>query len=103
MIWIFNSSKIPDNKSTNADSKVHEVAITGVHGYVNATVNSRMTRPVDLTESVEVAKVCYLDENLTNFQDEVLHLVQNEKKVLIRKENNITRRPTKKHKHVHIN
>ena len=62
---------------------MHEVAITGVHGYVNATVNSRMTRPVDLTESVEVAKVCYLDENLTNFQDEVLHLVQNEKKVLI--------------------
>ena len=62
---------------------MHEVAITGVHGYVNATVNSRMTRPVDLTESVEEAKVCYLDENLTNFQDEVLHLVQNEKKVLI--------------------
>ena len=62
---------------------MHEVAITGVHGYVNATVNSTMSRPVDLVESVEEAKVCNLDENLTNFQDEVLTLVQNEKKVLI--------------------
>ena len=62
---------------------MHEVAITGVHGYVNATVNSKMSRPVDLIESVEEAKVCNLDENLTSFEDEVLKLVQNEKKVLI--------------------
>ena len=69
--------------STNDESNVHEVAITGVHGYVNATVNSRMSRPVDLTESVEEAKVCYVDENLTGFQDKVLKLVKHEKKVLI--------------------
>ena len=81
-IQIFNSSEITENKSTNTDSKVHEVAITGVHGYINATVNSTMSRPVDLTESVEV-KVCYVDENLTSFEDKVLKLVQNEKKVLI--------------------
>ena len=62
---------------------MHEVSITGVHGYMNATVNSTMSRPVDLVESVEEAKVCNLDENLTNFQDNVLKLVQNEKKVLI--------------------
>ena len=42
-----------------------------------------MSRPVDLTESVEEAKVCYVDEHLTSFQDNVLKLVQNEKKVLI--------------------
>ena len=62
---------------------MHEVAITGVHGYMNATVNSTMSRPVDLVESVQEVKVCNLDENLTNFQDKVLELVQNEKKVLI--------------------
>ena len=42
-----------------------------------------MSRPVDLTESVEEAKVCYVDENLTGFEDKVLKLVKNEKKVLI--------------------
>ena len=62
---------------------MHEVAITGVHGYMNATVNSTMSRPVDLVESVQEVKVCNLDEDLTSFQDEVLELVQNEKKVLI--------------------
>ena len=50
---------------------------------MNATVNSTMSRPVDLVESVQEVKVCNLDEDLTNFQDEVLELVQNEKKVLI--------------------
>ena len=42
-----------------------------------------MCRPVDLTESVEDAKVCYLDENLTSFETRVLKWVKNEKKVLI--------------------
>ena len=50
---------------------------------MNATVNSTMSRPVDLIESVQEVKVCNLDENLTGFQDQVLELVQNEKKVLI--------------------
>ena len=50
---------------------------------MNATVNSMLSRPVDLIESVEDAIVCYLDENLTSFEDKVLKLVQNEKKVLI--------------------
>ena len=50
---------------------------------MNATVNSTMSRPVDLVESVQEVKVCILDEDLTSFQDEVLELVQNEKKVLI--------------------
>ena len=62
---------------------MHDVSITGVHGYMNATVNSTMSRPVDLVESVQEVKVCNLDEDLTSFQDEVLELVQNEKKVLI--------------------
>ena len=81
MILIFNSSKIIENKSTNAES-VHEVAITGVNG-IHTTVNSTMSRPVDMVESVEEVKVCNLDENLTSFPDKVLKLVQNEKKVLI--------------------
>ena len=72
-----------ESKSTKAEDNVQEVAITGVHGYVNATVNSRMCRPLDLTESVEEAKVCYLDENLTSFETRVLKWVKNEKKVLI--------------------
>ena len=42
-----------------------------------------MCRPVDLTESVEEAKVCYLDENLTSFDTRVLKWVNNEKNVLI--------------------
>ena len=42
-----------------------------------------MSRPVDLTESVEEVQVCYVDENLTGFEDKVLKLVENEKKVLI--------------------
>jgi hypothetical protein len=42
-----------------------------------------MSRPVDLTESVEKVQVCYVDENLTGFEDKVLILVENEKKVLI--------------------
>ena len=42
-----------------------------------------MCRPLDLTESVEEAKVCYLDENLTSFETRVLKWVKNEKKVLI--------------------
>ena len=50
---------------------------------MNATVNSTMSRPVDLVESVQEVKVCNLDENLTGFQDKVLEFVQNEKKVLI--------------------
>jgi hypothetical protein len=50
---------------------------------MNATVNSMMSMPVDLVESVEEVKVCNLDENLTSFQNEVLKLVENEKKVLI--------------------
>ena len=50
---------------------------------MNATVNSTMSRPVDLVESVQEVKVCNLDENLTNFPDKVLELVQNELKVLI--------------------
>ena len=72
--------KITEINSTKAEDNVHEVAITGVHGYVNATVNSRMCRPVDLTESVEEAKVCYLDENLTSFETRVLKWVKNEKR-----------------------
>ena len=76
--------KITGQRSKNAENNVHEVAITGVHGYAtNASVNSRMSRPVDLTESVEEAKVCYVDENLTSFEDKVLKLVKKEKKVLI--------------------
>ena len=50
---------------------------------MNATVNSMMSMPVDLVESVEEVKVCNLDENLTGFQNEILKLVENEKKVLI--------------------
>merc|ERR1712051_1138022 len=34
-------------------------------------------------ESVKEVEVCNLDENLTSFQDDILELVKNEKKVLI--------------------
>ena len=60
-----------------------DVAVTGIHGYVDATVNSKMTIPMDLSPSVEDVKVFYVNESLTGFQENVLNYVRNDKKVLV--------------------
>ena len=60
-----------------------DVAVTGIHGYVDATVNSKMTIPMDLCPSVEEVKVFNINENLTGFQENVLNYVKNDKKVLV--------------------
>ena len=60
-----------------------DVAVSGIHGYVDATVNSKMTIPMDLSPSVEDVKVFYVNESLTGFQENVLNYVRNDKKVLV--------------------
>ena len=60
-----------------------DVAVTGIHGYVDATVNSKMTIPMDLSPSVEEVKVFNVNESLTGFQENVLSYVKNDTKVLV--------------------
>ena len=60
-----------------------DVAVTGIHGYVDATVNSKMTIPMDLSPSVEEVKVFNVNESLNGFQENVLNYVKNDKKVLV--------------------
>ena len=60
-----------------------DVAVTGIHGYIDATVNSQMTIPMDLCPSVEDVKVFNVNESLTGFQENVLNFVRNDKKVLV--------------------
>ena len=60
-----------------------DVAVSGIHGYVDATVNSKMTIPMDLSPSVEDVKVFNVNESLTGFQENVLNYVRNDKKVLV--------------------
>ena len=42
-----------------------------------------MALPLDLSASVEEVKVIQSDQNLSNFEENVLKLVQNDKKVLV--------------------
>ena len=60
-----------------------DVAVSGIHGYVDATVNSKITIPMDLSPSVEDVKVFNVNESLTGFQENVLNYVRNDKKVLV--------------------
>ncbi len=60
-----------------------DVAVTGIHGYVDATVNSQMTIPMDLCPSVEGVKIFNVNESLTGFQENILSYVKNDKKVLV--------------------
>ena len=60
-----------------------DVAVSGIHGYVDATVNSKMIIPMDLSPSVEDVKVFNVNESLTGFQENVLNYVRNDKKVLV--------------------
>ena len=60
-----------------------DVAVSGIHGYVDATVNSKITIPMDLSPSVEDVKVFNVNESLTGFQENVLNYVKNDKKVLV--------------------
>ena len=60
----------------------NDVSITGVYGYVDAKVNSKMSLPKDLSDSEEV-RVSYVNENFTDFHDKVLKFVKNDDKVLV--------------------
>ena len=60
-----------------------DVAVSGIHGYVDATVNSKMTIPMDLSPSVEEVKIFNVNESLAGFQENVLNYVRNDKKVLV--------------------
>ena len=60
----------------------NDVSITGVYGYADAKVNSKMSLPKDLSDSEEV-RVSYVNENFTDFNDKVLKFVKNDKKVLV--------------------
>ena len=61
----------------------HDITVTGVYGYINATVNSRLKLPKDLSISVDEVKVFHVDENLSGFKDNVLKHFKNDEKVLI--------------------
>ena len=62
---------------------MHDINVSGSNGLELASVNSRLTLPMDLTQSAE--KVCLIHEegNLSNFQCNVLSLIENEQKVVI--------------------
>ena len=60
-----------------------DIAVTGIHGYIDATVNSQMTIPMDLCPSVEEVKIFKVNESLAGFQENVLSYVKNDKKVLV--------------------
>ena len=60
----------------------NDVSITGVYGYLDAKVNSKMSLPKDLSDSEEV-RVSYVNENFTDFNDKVLKFVKNDDKVLV--------------------
>ena len=62
---------------------VYEVAVTGNTGCYGDRVNSRITLPVDLSEGVGKVQVIHEDTDLSGFQNNVLTLVENEKKVLV--------------------
>ena len=70
-------------EQSGSERSEHNVSVTGIHGYVNAKVNSRMALPTDLCESVEEVKVWETDENLSDFQEKVLPFVANDAKVLV--------------------
>ena len=60
-----------------------DVAVTGIHGYIDATVNSKITIPMDLSPSVEEVNIFNVNESLTGFQENVLSYVKKDKKVLV--------------------
>merc|ERR1739848_329424 len=59
------------------------VAVTGNTGCYGDRVNSRITLPVDLSEGVGKVQEIYEDTDLSGFQNNVLSLVENDKKVLV--------------------
>ena len=61
---------------------MHDIAVSGSSGAAEP-VNSRLTLPMDLTQSAEKVCLIHEDANLSNFQCNVLSLVENEQKVLI--------------------
>ena len=80
ILKLFLNNEIEKSGSERSE---HDVSVTGIHGYVNAKVNSRMALPVDMCESVEEVKVWETDENLSDFQEKVLPFVKNDAKVLV--------------------
>ena len=61
---------------------MHDI-IVSASGFSVGSVKSRLALPIDLNESVEEVSVFIEDANLSNFQSNVLSLVENEQKVLI--------------------
>ena len=80
MIPYFES--FPDNQTLHGQN-VHDIAVSGSSGFASVSVNSRLAFPMDLHQSAEEVCMIHEDANLSNFQTNVLSLVQNEKKVLI--------------------
>ena len=58
---------------------MHDITVYG-NGF---GTKSRLALPIDLSESVEEVRLIHEDEDLSNFQSNVLNLVGNEQKVLI--------------------
>ena len=77
----FNFSSFAENP-TSPEQNVHDITVSA-SGYIAGRVNSRLALPIDLNESVEEVSVINEDANLSNFQSNVLSLVDNEQKVLI--------------------
>ena len=78
ILYVFAEDPILDGQN------VHEIAVSGSSGnYSGQSVNSRLALPMDLTQSAEKVCLIHEDANLSNFQRNVLSLVENEHKVLI--------------------
>ena len=74
---------VTENQATEAEGNVIDVTVSGSTAYADDRVSSKMALPLDLTASVEEVKVIQSDRNLSNFNENVLKLVENDKKVLI--------------------
>ena len=61
---------------------VQDVDVSGII-YPGFSSKFKLTLPVDLCQSVEEVRLINDDPNLSNFESNVLSLVENEKKVLI--------------------
>ena len=76
ILYVFAEDPILDGQN------VYEIAVSESSGYAGS-VNSRLALPMDLTQSAEKVCLIHEDANLSNFQCNVLSLVENEQKVLI--------------------
>ena len=75
---------ITENQVKNqSEDNVFDVEVGGSGSYIGDKVSSKMALPLDLSASVDEVKVIQSDQNLSNFDENVLNLVKNDKKVLV--------------------